>query len=39
MKGPNADAQSPAADANFDVISLTWNPLTAEIIENLEKKD
>ena len=39
VKGPNADAQSPAADANFDVISLTWNPLNAEIIDNPEKKD
>lgn len=39
MKGPNSDAQSPPSDANFDVISLTWNPLNAEIIENPEKKD
>jgi hypothetical protein len=39
VKGPNSDAQSPAADDNFDVISLTWNPLIAEIIENPEKKD
>ena len=39
VKGSNADAQSPAADANFDVISLSWNPLSAEIIENPDKKD
>ena len=39
VKGPNVDAQSPAADANFDAIILSWNPLSAEIIENPEKKD
>ena len=33
-KGPNADIQTPTADANFTTISLAWNPSGANVEEN-----